>query len=381
MSSQAEMLVVCFLSLFFSAVLYPSYIQWLKKKQVEQFLREDGPQSHAHKAKTPTMGGVVFSIVATIASIGSWFFLKETSLIIPVAAILAVAVLCGMIGFIDDYAKFAQKNNKGISGYIRFSAEVMLGALLGLVLLQCSHQMILVPFAGQLMDIFGGHASVILSGLTGQQLSVWVPPWLIFIPLSSFLIVATANSLNLHDGMDGLAGGTASQVFASLAIMLFATGQVGYALIAASAAGALCGFLLFNRNPAKIFMGDTGSLFIGGLIGALVVAGGLVIWFVPLALVYILESLSVIIQVVTFKLTKKLEGEEKMPIHKVIITKLTKRIPGDGKRVFRMAPLHHHYEAVFADKGVPEWQVVAMFWVVQFLICAATLLVFFNCNG
>jgi len=375
------MLVVCFLSLFFSAVLYPSYIQWLKKKQVEQFLREDGPQSHAHKAKTPTMGGVVFSIVATIASIGSWFFLKETSLIIPVAAILAVAVLCGMIGFIDDYAKFAQKNNKGISGYIRFSAEVMLGALLGLVLLQCSHQMILVPFAGQLMDIFGGHASVILSGLTGQQLSVWVPPWLIFIPLSSFLIVATANSLNLHDGMDGLAGGTASQVFASLAIMLFATGQVGYALIAASAAGALCGFLLFNRNPAKIFMGDTGSLFIGGLIGALVVAGGLVIWFVPLALVYILESLSVIIQVVTFKLTKKLEGEEKMPIHKVIITKLTKRIPGDGKRVFRMAPLHHHYEAVFADKGVPEWQVVAMFWVVQFLICAATLLVFFNCNG
>lgn len=381
MPAQTEMLVVCLLSLFFSAVLYPGYIQWLKRKQVEQFLREDGPQSHAHKAKTPTMGGVVFSTVATLVAIGSWFLCKDTALILPVAGILLVAVLCGIIGFIDDYAKFAQKNNKGISGYIRFGSEVLLGALLGIALMMGSREMIVIPFAEQIANILSGHAGVIENGITGTQVSIWVPTWPIYIALSSFLIVATSNSLNLHDGMDGLAGGTSSQVFAALAIMLFATGQIGYALIAASAAGALCGFLLFNRNPAKIFMGDTGSLYIGGLMGALVVAGGLVVWFVPLSLVYIAESLSVIVQVLTFKLTKKLEGEQNMPVHKVIITKLTKRIPGEGKRVFRMAPLHHHYEAVLADKGVPEWQVVAMFWVVQFLVCVGTLLAFFAVKG
>ncbi len=381
MPAQTEMLVVCLLSLVFSALLYPGYIQWLKKKQVEQFLREDGPQSHAHKAKTPTMGGVVFSIVATIVSMVMLFVLKDPSLIIPGAAVVAVAVLCGIIGFIDDYAKFARKNNKGISGYIRFSSELVLGALLGVVLLACAHDSIVVPFASQLANIFGGHVGSVNSEISGHLLQLWIPPWMIFVPLASFLIVATANSLNLHDGMDGLAGGTASQVFAAMAIMLFATGQIGYALIATSAAGALCGFLLFNRNPAKIFMGDTGSLFIGGLMGALVVAGGLVFWFVPLSLVYIAESLSVIIQVLTFKLTKKLEGEAQMPFFKVVITKLTKRIPGEGKRVFRMAPLHHHYEAVLAEKGVPEWQVVAGFWVVQFVICVATLTWFFSIEG
>lgn len=372
------MLVVCLLSLFFSAILYPGYIQWLKKKQVEQFLREDGPQSHAHKAKTPTMGGVVFSIVTTVIATGCWFLVRDPALLVPFAGILSIAVLCGIIGFIDDYAKFAQKNNKGISGYIRFGSELILGALLGVALLVASREVIVVPYAASIANIFGGHAGFITSTLVGTQLSIWVPPGLLYVPLSAFLVVATANSLNLHDGMDGLAGGTASQVFAAMSIMLFASGQVGYALIAASAAGALCGFLLFNKNPAKIFMGDTGSLFIGGLMGALVVAGGLVVWFVPLSLVYIAESVSVIVQVLTFKLTKKLEGEEKMPIHKVIITKLTKRIPGEGKRVFRMAPLHHHYEAVLADKGVPEWKVVAMFWIVQFAVCATTLLLFFT---
>lgn len=381
MPAQTEMLVVCLLSLIFSAILYPGYIQWLKKKQVEQFLREDGPQSHAHKAKTPTMGGVVFSIVATLVAAGSWFLSQETALILPIAGILLVAVLCGIIGFIDDYAKFAHKNNKGISGYIRFGSEVILGAVLGVALLMGSRELIVVPFADQIAGILTGHAGALTNAITGEQLSIWVPPWTVYVPLASFLVVATANSLNLHDGMDGLAGGTSSQVFATMAIMLFATGQTAYALIAASAAGALCGFLLFNKNPAKIFMGDTGSLFIGGLMGALVVAGGLVVWFVPLSLVYIAESLSVIIQVITFKLTKKLEGEENMPIHKVIITKLTKRVPGEGKRVFRMAPLHHHYEAVLAENGIPEWQVVAMFWGVQFLVCAGTLAAFFAVRG
>jgi phospho-N-acetylmuramoyl-pentapeptide-transferase len=367
------MLVACLLSFVVSAVLYPGYIKWLKKKQVEQFLREDGPQSHAHKAKTPTMGGLVFAIVASVVSLVVWALLCPSVKIVD-GAVLVVALICGGIGFLDDFAKFRQKSNRGISGYIRLGSELFLGVLLGVALVMSSRETIFVPGAEQIAALAGGHAA----SFAGTALGIWGPPAVLFVLLSGFLIAATANSLNLHDGMDGLAAGTACQVFAALALMLFATGQLAYALVAASAAGALCGFILFNKNPAQIFMGDTGSLFIGGLMGALVLAGGLVLWFIPLSLVYIFEALSVMIQVTVFKLTKKLEGEEKMNPIKVVITKLTKRIPGEGKRVFRMAPLHHHYEAVWAEKGVPEWQVVAGFWMAQSVLCLATCVLFFT---
>jgi phospho-N-acetylmuramoyl-pentapeptide-transferase len=367
------MLVACLLSFVASAVLYPGYIKWLKKRQVEQFLREDGPQSHAHKAKTPTMGGLVFGIVTSVVSLTVLAAICPSAKPLDTSVIL-VALICGGIGFLDDFAKFRQKSNKGISGYVRLGSELVLGLILGAAIVMSSRELVFVPFAEQVAAVAGGHAA----SFAGTALGIWGPPALLFVPLAGFLIAATANSLNLHDGMDGLAAGTSCQVFAALALMLFATGQVSLALVAASAAGALCGFILFNKNPAQIFMGDTGSLFIGGLMGALVVAGGLVVWFVPLSLVYIFEALSVMVQVTVFKLTKKLEGEEKMNPAKVIITKLTKRLPGEGKRVFRMAPLHHHYEAIFAEKGVPEWRVVAGFWVAQTILCLATCVLFFT---
>ena len=366
------MFVACLLSFVASAALYPAYIKWLKQRQVEQFLREDGPQSHAKKAKTPTMGGLVFGIVASVVSLASLLFMSADAKPLD-SAVVIVGLICGGIGFIDDFAKFRQKSNKGISGYIRLGSELVLGLILGAFLVLSSRETVFVPLAEQIAAVAGGHAA----SFAGTQMGIWGPPALLFIPLAGFLIGATANSLNLHDGMDGLAAGTSCQVFAALALMLFATGQHSLAIIAACAVGALCGFILFNKNPAQIFMGDTGSLFIGGLMGALVVCGGLVVWFIPLSLVYILEALSVMIQVTTFKLTKKLEGEENMNPLKVIITKLTKRVPGEGKRVFRMAPLHHHYEAVWAEKGVPEWQVVAAFWVAQTVLCLGTCLVFF----
>lgn len=368
-----QMLVACLLSFVASAVLYPGYIKWLKQRQVEQFLREDGPQSHAHKAKTPTMGGLVFGIVTSVVSLAVLLLMNASAKPLD-SSVVIVGLICGGIGFIDDFAKFRQKNNKGISGYIRLGSELLLGLMLGALIIFSSSETIFVPFAEQIAAVAGGHAA----SFAGTHLGIWGPPALLFIPLAGFLIAATANSLNLHDGMDGLAAGTSCQVFAALALMLFATGQHSLALISACAAGALCGFILFNKNPAKIFMGDTGSLFIGGLMGALVVCGGLVVWFIPLSLVYIFEALSVMIQVTVFKLTKKLEGEEKMNPLKVVITKLTKRVPGEGKRVFRMAPLHHHYEAVWAEKGVPEWQVVAGFWVAQTILCLGTCVLFFT---
>lgn len=370
-----QLLAVCLSAFAVSGLAYPAYINFLKKKQVEQYLREDGPQSHAHKAKTPTIGGLVFAIATTVICITGWF-LFGIDIGFDAFSIFAVALICSALGFFDDYAKFTSRSNKGISGYIRLGSELALGLALGVVLVLSAHQILLMPFPepfiNQIAALIGGEVSH-----AGSSLRIWVPPMFLFVVLSSFMIAATSNAINLHDGMDGLAAGTSCQVFATMALMLYDSGQLAYALMAASAAGALCGFLLVNKNPAKIFMGDTGSLFIGGLMGGLAVAGGLVVWFIPLSLVYIIEVISVVLQVTYFKLTKKLEGEEKMPLFKVVLTKLTKRLPGEGKRLFRMAPLHHHYEAVLAEKGVEEWQVVAGFWIVQFVICLAVIAGYF----
>lgn len=186
-------------------------------------------------------------------------------------------------------------------------------------------------------------------------------------------MAATTNAVNLHDGMDGLAAGTSAQVFATMAAMFFALNNLAYATISATAALALLGFLRYNKNPARIFMGDTGSLFIGGLMAALVVAGGLTLYFVPLSLIYIAEAVSVMAQVTYFKLTKPYKPEKPMSTPALIILKLTRRLPGEGKRLLRMAPLHHHFEAVLGPRGWTEAEVVAAFWGVQLLLCLLTL--------
>ena len=192
------------------------------------------------------------------------------------------------------------------------------------------------------------------------------------------MICATTNSVNLNDGMDGLAAGTAVSYFLTLAVMLFTTNNLSLALIAMACAGTLAAFLLFNAYPAKIFMGDIGSLFIGGLLAALVLSSGLTIWFIPLALIYILETLSVLTQVSYFKLTKPYTPPSPMNKVSLALYKLTHKLPGEGKRIFRMAPLHHHFEAVLAEKGVSEWQTVLAFWIVQLFICFIVLAAFYR---
>ncbi len=366
----AQLPLAAFVAFASCLSVYPSYIKWLKNKQVEQYLREDGPQSHAHKARTPTMGGVVFSIATVIISLATALLFSQpvvqpvgSPLVSPIhLTVLGVAIVCGLIGFLDDYAKVTSKSNIGISGYLRLGIEILIGAGLGILILASNQCFILLPDASSLATTLGGQFGEMLG--TG----IWVPPAIIFIPLAAFVVAATANSLNLHDGMDGLCAGTACQVFACLSFILFASQQRFLGTIAAIMAGALCAFLMFNRNPASIFMGDTGSLFVGGLMAAIVIAGGLVFWFIPLSLIYIAESVSVIMQVLYFKLTKTYEGEEKDSLLTRVKTKLTRRLPGQGKRLFRMAPLHHHYEQVMAEKGWEEWQVVLAFWIVQLIL-------------
>lgn len=395
-----SMLAPAFFALLLTAAVMPLYISRLKRFQINQFLREDGPRSHAHKAKTPTMGGLVFIITTTLTVFGSQWWSMTDARSVPathaplfdetVTVLMIIGALCGLVGLVDDSAKVIQKANKGISGFIRLGIETAFGAGLGLYLLGHGRGMLVVPSAiasaiGSAIGFaIGPGAAAASTHPAWEALPAFTfvaLPAVLFIGLAAFLAAATTNAINLHDGMDGLAAGTSCQVFATLAVLLYETGQPGYAIVAATAAGALLGFLLYNRNPAQIFMGDTGSLFIGGLMACLVTAGGLTLWFIPLALIYIVEALSVMIQVVTFKLTKPFTPPTPMSPLKLMIYKLTKKVPGEGRRVFRMAPLHHHYEAVYSEKGYKEWQVVFAFWVVQFLLCASVLAAFEACRA
>ena len=357
-------------ALLLTAVILPFYIARLKQLQINQFLREEGPKSHAHKAKTPTMGGLTFIFATAVTCLAVSPVLKFD---LSAVVVVLVGVLCGVVGVLDDSAKVVNKANKGIPGQLRLAVETLLGAGLALFLLYLGKGALVLPqtLAALLPGVGSGSGSTPFTFVT--------LPVVIFVALCAFLAAATTNAVNLHDGMDGLAAGTSCQVFATLSVLLYETGQPAYATISATAAGALLGFLIYNKNPARIFMGDTGSLFIGGLMACLVMAGGLTLWFIPLSLIYILEALSVMAQVIYFKLTKEYKpapGEKALTGLSLIKLKLTKRLPGEGKRLFRMAPLHHHYEAVFSEKGFVEWQVVAAFWMVQFFLCLGVLAAF-----
>lgn len=354
---------------------FPFYIKWLKQKQLGQFLREEGPASHAHKAKTPTMGGVCFMAVIVLFLSLSALIFKNTVNAISAWA-LFVGILCGLVGLSDDLSKLRSKSNEGLSAKTRLRLEAILGAGFGTfgfaLLRQSSHSLPAILLPEQLAYILFHNIHVFAPGKVGIPLDLPI-----FVVISTFLICATTNAINLHDGMDGLAGGTALIVLASMGAMLWFSGQHELAWLALIACGSLAAFLAFNRNPAKVFMGDTGSLFLGGLVATLTLAGGLLFWFVPLSLIWILETLSVIMQVSYFKLTKPYTPDKPMKPLALFWLKLTKKLPGEGKRIFRMAPLHHHFEAVFAEKSIREWQVVAGFWVVQLLLSGLTLAAFF----
>jgi len=339
--------------------VFPSYIKWLKSKQVEQYLREEGPKSHAAKAKTPTMGGLGFIAAIFVGMIPALIMSGQAPW--GSLAILAVAAACAALGFADDYGKVTSKSNKGISGKFRLAVEFSLGVALALAL------WFLTSEPGRV---------ILLPSPDGSVYSFALPLWG-FIGASMFIMAATTNAINLHDGMDGLAGGTCFLAFSTMAVILLVTGQYANAAVAAAAAGGLASFLVFNKNPAKVFMGDTGSLFLGGLMGALVMSGGLIVWFVPLSLIYIAETVSVMMQVGYFKLTKEFTPDKPMLPIMVAWHKLTHKLPGEGKRIFRMAPLHHHFEAVMAERNTGEASVVSMFWLAQALLCAGILSAFF----
>ena len=292
-------------------------IPLLRHKQFGQFIREEGPQAHLSKAGTPTMGGIAFIIGITVAIVVS-MFMKGSDATGKIAILLSMFAF-GAIGFLDDYNKVAKKQNEGLTPKQKLALQVIFGIALAIFMMVKEGTTMLIPFFGKTVD-FG----------------------ILYIPFVVFIEVAMANAVNLTDGLDGLAASTSSIVACTFAIvgMTVHGGNEPMAVAGQAVFGALIGFLLYNHYPAKIFMGDTGSMALGGVLSAMAIVGHME-WLLPIAgLIYVIEALSVIIQVTYFKKT-------------------------GGKRVFRMAPIHHHFEL----GGWHETKVVRVFCLFTFICC------------
>lgn len=291
----------------------------LKKRQFKQYIREEGPKSHLSKEGTPTMGGIGM-IIALIISL---LIVRTSNMDTLVMTI--VTLLFGAIGFLDDYIKVAGKHNLGLRAWQKIVLQVIFATGLGIYMANFSGDgtSVFIPFISKYID-FG----------------------YFYIPFVAFVVVAMANSVNLSDGLDGLSSGITAIVSIFFAIIAKELGQVAPMDFAAILAGVCLGYLWFNKYPAKLFMGDTGSMALGGGLAALAILMKMEFLLVIAGLIYVIESLSVIIQVLHFKRT--------------------------GKRVFRMSPIHHHFEV----GGMKETRVVLMFYVFTLLSCIAGYLIF-----
>ena len=321
-------------SFFLSALLGKILIPVLHRLKFGQTIRDDGPAWHKSKQGTPTMGGLIFMLASAVALVAavlvsqfflpiklfsdSWSDAAKTKL---VAGVL-LALCSGGIGFLDDYIKVVKKRNLGLTSIQKLLAQLLVGAGYAVSVYMSGGTAVNVPFIG-LVD-FG----------------IW------FIPFAVFVVVAALNAVNLTDGIDGLCGSVS--LIACLFFLTVSGQYIGQGLTAAAVAGAIAGFLLWNLHPAKVFMGDTGSLFLGGALAALAFGINQPILLVPVGLVYIAETLSVMLQVTYFKLTH-------------------------GKRLFKMSPLHHHFEMC----GWSENKIVVVFSIVTLLGCGLAALLMF----
>ncbi len=313
-------------ALLISLFIGKKMIQWLKNMQLKEVIRDDiGLNTHLAKADTPTMGGVII-IFATVIPALLW--MKVTS--IYTWMIIFVVLVLGLVGFIDDYIKVVKKNKSGLHGWFKVIGQVLVGLVLGSVLyfwpeFQDFNTITTVPF---LKDVHIDYA------FWGQEYG-----WLIYIPVVTFIITAVSNSANLTDGLDGLLSGTSAIAGVVLGIFAYVSGRVDFSsflnimylpeageltIFAASMIGACLGFLWYNSNPASVFMGDTGSLALGGAIGALAIMIHKELLLPIICGIFVVEAVSVIIQTSWFKYTKKKTGV--------------------GRRVFLMTPIHHHFE-------------------------------------
>ncbi len=294
----------------------------LRSLKTGQFIREEGPQAHLKKAGTPTMGGIFF------VPVGVGLALVWTGFSPMVVATGLLTLAYGFIGWLDDWQVLRQKSNKGISPRMKLALQVGFAGAFCLWVMLTQPEMIT-----QLTLPWG----------------IVLPLGLLFWPLAGFVLVAESNATNLTDGLDGLLGGTAAIALVGLGAIV-APNHPDLMVFCGAMGGACLGFLVHNSNPAKVFMGDTGSLAIGGALGAVGILGGSLFGLLIVTLLYFAETLSVIIQVAYYKATKGPDGV--------------------GKRFFRMAPLHHHFEL----SGWSELRVVGTFYGITVLLAVAAIL-------
>lgn len=329
-------------ALVFSLFLGPWVIDRLRRSSYRESIRSDGPESHRTKAGTPTMGGVMI-LAAVLGSTLLWADLTNRSVLL----VLLVTVVLGGVGFLDDYLKNVRKIKKGLIARYKLIAQVTLGLIVGAVLYWWPE----IPALRDATTVPFFRADTLLLRLS-----------LLYIPFVTFIVTGSSNAVNLTDGLDGLAIGLVAIAAAGMGVFAYLTGHVTFAsylginyipsageltVFCAALLGAALGFLYYNCHPADVFMGDTGSLPIGGALGVLAVLLKRELIWAVLGGVFFVETLSVIIQVSYFKRS-------------------------GGKRLFRMAPIHHHFEQL----GWAENRVVVRFWlagVLLFLVALSTL--------
>ncbi|MCH5253341.1 MAG: phospho-N-acetylmuramoyl-pentapeptide-transferase [Lachnospiraceae bacterium] len=306
------------ISFAISVVLGPVIIPFLKRLKVGQTVRDEGPQAHLKKNGTPTMGGILILISIVVTSI---LYVKDYPRIIP---ILFVTLGFGLIGFMDDYIKVVLKRSMGLRAWQKMAMQILVTAVFAYYITHYTD----VPLAMR------------IPFLSGTYLDWGV----LNIPILFFIVIGTVNGANFTDGLDGLASSVTVLIATFFTVVAIGL-ESGIEPVTCAVVGALLGFLLFNVYPASVFMGDTGSLALGGFVAATAYMMQMPIFLAIVAFIYVIEVLSVVIQVSYFKLT-------------------------GGKRIFRMAPIHHHFEL----GGWSETRVVAVFSIVTALLCLIALM-------
>ncbi len=309
-----------------SIILGIIIIPILRKLKVGQIERDDGPKSHLKKQGTPTMGGIIIIIAMLLVAIGICIYFTINGQITIAHKILPVLLLTlgfGMIGFIDDFKKLVLKNTKGLKPRYK---------MLGLLIISVAYVIYLI---------------YVLKIGTQTYIPIWKQyidlPIYLYIPFAILVILGTTNAVNLTDGIDGLASSVSAIILTCLTVIGIMFGQPEISVFGSIVIGAVLGFLMFNLHPAKVFMGDTGSLLLGGVISAIALYLKMPLLLLLIAIIPVIETISVIIQVVYFKKT--------------------------GKRVFKMTPIHHHFEL----SGWTENKVVVIFSVITLIVCVIGL--------
>ena len=363
-------------ALMFSTIFGKKIIEYLKRKQIGESVRELGLEGQSEKSGTPTMGGVII-IMSTLIPVLLIAQLQN----IYILLLIFTTVWMGAIGFLDDYIKVFRKDKAGLKGFFKIIGQVILGIVVGLTLYFHSEVVVRIEQSSPQFE----HG---IEGFTKDDKSTittipflkndefdyallidWIPnstpyAWIVFVPFVVFMVTAFSNGANLTDGIDGLAAGSSAIMVFTLGIFAWVSGNVIFSdylnvmyipnageitIFVASFLGALIGFLWYNTFPAQVFMGDTGSLTIGAIIAVIALMIRKELLLPLLCGIFVIENLSVVLQVGYFKYTRKKYGE--------------------GKRIFLMAPLHHHYQKL----GYHESKIVSRFWIIGILLSVLTI--------